>query len=199
MRVTTKGIGLSLIFDTHTWSSYCSMIQRTQVGFGSRGSYLGMQVEEDWLLSFGAFLADLGPRPEGKSLDRIDVQKGYVRGNCRWASPSQQARNKTNTLYVFYRGEEYVLIDLCEFLNKDYEIVRGRLKVGMDIESALDNPKRHSWTKINVDGKDMTLREYCELKGADYDLTRNRLRFGWELANAVSLPKGSRKPIRDYE
>lgn len=190
---------MSQTFDTHTWSSYCSMIQRTQVGFGSRGAYLGMEVEPDWLFSFGTFVQDMNRRPEGTSLDRIDVTKGYIRGNCRWATPSEQARNKTNTIYVEYKGVEWVLISLCEALDKDYEIVRGRLKIGMPLEDALHNPKRHTWTKINVDGKDYTLREYCNSRGADYQLTRDRLRFGWGLEEAVTKPKGSRKAIRDYE
>lgn len=190
---------MSLIFDTHTWSSYSSMIQRTQVGYGSRGAYLGMEVEPAWLFGFGAFVGDMGHRPEGTSLDRIDVTKGYIRGNCRWATPSEQARNKTNTIYVEYKGVEWVLITLCEELGKDYEIVRGRLGLGMSLEEALEKPKRHSWMKIDVDGIQVTLREYCKTRGADYQLTRDRLRFGWELEEAVTKPKGSRKAIRDYE
>lgn len=72
-----------------------------------------MEVEPDWLSSFIVFLEDVGARPQGTSLDRIDVNKGYIRGNCRWATPSEQARNKTNTIYVEYKGVEWVLITLC--------------------------------------------------------------------------------------
>lgn len=158
-----------------------------------------MEVEPEWLLSFGTFMQDLGLRPEGTSLDRIDVSLGYLRGNCKWSTPVEQARNKTNTLYVEFKGVEWPLIALCEELGKDYEIVRGRLKLGMTLEDAFDKPKRHSWTKVNVDGVTYTLREYCNTRGADYQLTRDRLRFGWELEEAITKPKGSRKAIRDYE
>lgn len=192
---------LSLKFDKYTWSSYSSMIRRTQ--FDGRGDYLGMEVEPVWLFSFEEFVKDVGIRPKGSSLDRIDPTKGYIRGNCRWASRSTQARNKRNTLKVNYAGDEWVLIDLCEHLGVDYELVRGRLKVGLDLDTAISQEKRHSWTKLTINGVEFTLRGYCESLGVDYQLVRDRLRFGWELEDAVALPKGSRNPKnirgRDYE
>lgn len=151
--------------------------------------YLGMEVQEEWLWSFEEFFKDMGIRPKDYTLDRIDVYKGYLKGNCRWASWTTQARNKTNTLYVDYRGDQYVLINLCEELGVDYEVVRGRLKLGIDLETAISQPKRHSWAKINIDGVVFTLREYCEDRGVSYQLIRDRLRNGWELDKAVSTPK----------
>jgi len=67
--------------------------------YGARG----IRVCERWQ-DFANFLADMGERPEDKTLDRIDNNKGYEPGNCRWATKKQQTQNrrvlKTQRLFV---------------------------------------------------------------------------------------------------
>lgn len=64
--------------------------------YGARG----VKVCDQWRGDFSAFLADMGPRPDGRTLDRIDPYGNYEPGNCRWATHQQQRHNQRRNKHV---------------------------------------------------------------------------------------------------
>lgn len=82
--------------NTPTYKSWEMMIQRCTNPKYDRYPYYGgrgITLDSRWLL-FENFLDDMGLRPDGKTLDRIDVNKGYSKENCRWADQTTQVFNR---------------------------------------------------------------------------------------------------------
>jgi len=78
-----------------TYKSWRSMKERClNKKHKSHYFYGTLDICSDWIYSFDIFLSDMGPRPDGTSLDRIDNSQGYCKENCRWATQGQQNANK---------------------------------------------------------------------------------------------------------
>lgn len=79
---------------------------RDYPNYGGRG----ITICPEWSASFTAFETDMGKRPEGYLLDRINNEGNYEPSNCRWASPAVSARNTRNNKRQgtsVYRGVIY--------------------------------------------------------------------------------------------
>lgn len=116
------------------YSHWCSIKDRCynpkNPKFGRYGGR-GILMCDEWRGDFAAFFADMGPRPSPThSVDRIDNNKGYEPGNCRWATPTQQARNTRRTRYVAADGIIGKLPEVAERLNISPGTLKARAKRG---------------------------------------------------------------------
>lgn len=87
----------------------------------------GIKICDKWL-KFEGFYQDMGDKPEHMSIDRIDNNKGYYKENCRWATDNQQARNRSDTIFIAYGGKTMSMVEWSEYLNIDYDKFKHRVK-----------------------------------------------------------------------
>lgn len=128
---------------TPTWKVWVGMFERCRRPnhkFFHRYGGRGIDVCPEWE-SFEQFYADMGERPEGMSLDRIDPNGNYEKSNCRWATQKQQTNNMTNNRKITYQGVEYTHAQLAEFLGLKYHTFRSRIDRGTTIDAPLRKRK----------------------------------------------------------
>ena len=144
---------------TGTYNSYQMMRQRcnnpNHIAFERYGA-AGITVCKEWDESFEAFLRDMGPRPEGKTLGRIDGKGNYEPGNCEWQTDKEQANNKSTNVYIEYRGTVLTATRLAERFGLKPGNLLARLRAGTQAEdyiarhqpqpmfTADDQPNYHS-------------------------------------------------------
>lgn len=100
----------------------------------------GICVCKRWM-KFENFLADMGRRPSlTHTIDRIDNDGGYKKSNCRWATRSEQQRNRRNTDRFTFRGQTLPLIVWAERIGIRVKTLRMRIRHGWSIERTLTEP-----------------------------------------------------------
>lgn len=105
----------------------------------------GITVCPEWVSCFQRFVDDMGPRPSGSSLDRIDNDGPYSPENCRWASKSEQQRNQRRAVYVTIEGVQYRAIELAEISGRKTDDIVARAAKGMTYEEVISKERYH-WT-----------------------------------------------------
>ena len=142
-RKTKKTHGESHTLIHNLWLGVKQRVKHTK-GWADRG----INMQESWFndyVSFRDYIAvELGERPTGNSLDRIDNDGDYCEGNIRWASQLTQCNNKRNTReYPFY-GEFMNVRDISNHCEIPYKTIIRRLEHGWDIYRATSQPLRVS-------------------------------------------------------
>lgn len=96
----------------------------------------GIKVCKRWQ-KFDAFVEDMGPRPDGLTLDRIDNDGNYKPSNCRWASYRKQNHNSRNTRMITFDGKTCRIGEWEQRLGFRQSAITTRLKRGWSYKDAL--------------------------------------------------------------
>jgi hypothetical protein len=103
----------------------------------------GIKVCKEWSESFDAFILDMGERPKGMTLDRLNSHGNYEKSNCRWATHKQQADNRTYTRWLPYGGVVKTLTEWANIFELDRKYLYTRIfRLGWSVEDALTKPIR---------------------------------------------------------
>lgn len=106
--------------------------------YGARG----IAVCDRWRNSYEAFLGDMGHRPgTGFSIERINNDRGYEPGNCKWATRTEQNRNTRQNILLTAFGRTQCVTAWAEELGIPSGSIRDRLKGGWTVEQALSTPR----------------------------------------------------------
>ena len=131
---------------TPTYKAHRAMMRRcydkNNIGYQAYGG-AGVTVCDRWrgVENYPNFKADMGERPQGMTLDRYPDQKGnYEPGNCRWATPQQQARNLSTNRWITARGETMILADWANRLGMAATSILDRIGRGWSEEAAVTTP-----------------------------------------------------------
>lgn len=110
--------------------------------YGARG----ITVCERWA-GFELFLADMGPRPNGYSIERRDNDGNYEPGNCYWATDFEQAQNTRRTRLITVGGDTRTITEWTRKLGGSVSMIHCRLKRGWTEEAACLTPVQTEWRK----------------------------------------------------
>lgn len=103
----------------------------------------GIKVCERWN-SFDTFKEDMGLKPDGLTLDRIDNNGNYEPNNCEWATYRRQNKHKTTTTYYECDGESHTIEEWADIVGIPRSTLSERIhRYKWDIEKALTAPLQH--------------------------------------------------------
>lgn len=154
--IITKTHGLT---GSRTYMTWAAMKSRCNSDKEEEYKYYkgkGIKVCDRWINSFENFLEDMGVRPHGYTLDRFPNKEGnYEPSNCRWATPTQQVRNRGCNKMVTVLGETLLLAEAVEkYKVVSYELAAQRLiMLKWDDEKAILTPVNLKYGAANRNRK----------------------------------------------
>jgi len=166
------------------------------IHFASYGGR-GITIDPTWN-TFAGFLADMGPRPSGLTLDRRDNDGPYSRENCRWTTRKEQQRNRRDTRRHEFQGQMLTLAEIAEATGINHRTLMDRVnRNGWSIERATTQPTQAPSRAYHFQGQDLTLPQWSAVLGISLSRLWHRIHErGWSIERAFTQPlrKSPTKP-----
>ena len=163
---TTKHSASPTYKSWHMMKQRCTNPKYTQYAdYGGRG----IDMDPSWA-NFASFLAEMGERPEGTSLERLDNDKGYWRWNCTWATKKDQQRNRRTNVWLEFGGERLLLSEWAARLGLKVHSLSQRINHGWPLEAALTTPPMYRGRRPLITDPNV-LTYHHQLTGANMKLS----------------------------
>ncbi|RVT93704.1 hypothetical protein [Sphingomonas crocodyli] len=183
---------------SRTYRSWQAMRNRcfkaTDISYPSYGGR-GITVCAEWRHSFDAFYRDMGHRPPGMTLDRIDGRGNYEPGNCRWATPFEQADNTIAAHKIEVAGELINVSEAARRSGLSRSALLGRIDRGLAPETAMTMPidrtqgsrNKSNNRYVTYQGRSMLMIELCEETGLTSSHINYHMKQGRTADEAVGI------------
>ena len=148
----------------------------------------GLSMEKDWICDFASFYAEIGECPEGFSLERIDVNLGYVRGNCKWIDKSEQNMNKRNNHLVTYKGKTQNIAQWSKETGIPSRKIQERLGYDWELDRVFSVENKSLRHNLTLNGKTMCVLDWSKQYNIGESTIRRRLKLGWSVEDAITTP-----------
>lgn len=195
-----KNSGFKLTFNS--WRAMVARCTNTDHkdyhNYGGRG----IKICSQWINDFDVFFEDMGEKPKGLSIDRINNNGDYEPYNCRWADAKQQARNKQNSRLITLNGITKNLSAWAEENDMTSHVLRYRIQAGMKPNQLfskekvkpkdyrhLKNLSRKDNVIIEFDNQKLTIAQWAEKTGLRSDTIWHRIYDSkWPIQKALTVP-----------
>jgi hypothetical protein len=182
---------------SRAYGSWESMVHRCTIStrpdyhrYGGRG----IKVCDRWM-DFANFLADMGDPPPDMTLDRFpDVNGNYEPGNCRWATPKEQANNRRSNVYIEFNGKKQNIESWSIELGIPRKLIEGRIHAGVSDPLELFSPPQQIRT-IEHQGRSQSIAQWAAELGIKQQTINARLRKGYPIHLALAPNHGNRRPV----
>lgn len=161
----------------------------------------GITVCSEWIDDYERFIADMGNCPTSShSIDRINNDAGYFKENCRWATPKEQADNRSNKILI----DGLSIEEICKLTGMKYSGVYARYQRGWHIDQIATTPKvtdgkRKTNRFVEIGGVSKTLTEWAKESGLSVQVISRRLKAGYEGNRIIEKINSSRKGFLNHQ
>ena len=143
----TNALGMSDSLLYQLWTSMWTRVENKKHVAYHRYGGRGISICDKWK-TFAGFYEDMGERPEGMTLDRIDNNGNYCKENCCWNSKKNQANNTSWNRHIDFDGKKYTVAQLSELLGIKYTTLRRRIETGGILNAPIKSGKKQTMRNL---------------------------------------------------